>query len=96
FEETGLRVSVGAPCLVNEFHDPKSGFHQIEVFFRCSLTDGAEIEPHWKDPEEVVNRHVWAARDDFARLRVKPDALERIAFEPTTAPSYDPLETIVS
>ena len=35
YEETGLQVSVGAPCLVNEFHDPVSGFHQVEVFFRC-------------------------------------------------------------
>lgn len=96
FEETGLRIMVGVPCLVNEFHDPKIGFHQIDVFFHCTLTDGADIKPDWIDPEEVVNRHVWAARHDFARLRVKPDALERIAFEPFIAISYDPLETIVS
>jgi 8-oxo-dGTP diphosphatase len=33
FEETGLTIEVGAPALVNEFHDPTSGFHQVEVFF---------------------------------------------------------------
>ena len=37
YEETGLHVEVGAPALVNEFHDPKSGYHQVEVFFRCTL-----------------------------------------------------------
>ena len=39
-EETGLTIAVGAPALVNEFHDPKSGFHQVEVFFRCTITRG--------------------------------------------------------
>jgi len=23
FEETGLQIAVGVPCLVNEFHDPR-------------------------------------------------------------------------
>ena len=36
-EECGLRVVVGAPVLVNEFHDPGSDFHQVEVFFRCRI-----------------------------------------------------------
>ncbi len=39
-EETGLRVQVGAPVLVNEFHDPPTGFHQVEVVFRCHVTAG--------------------------------------------------------
>jgi 8-oxo-dGTP pyrophosphatase MutT (NUDIX family) len=36
-EETGLRITVGPPALVNEFHDPDSGFHQIDLFFRCTI-----------------------------------------------------------
>lgn len=39
-EETGLTIQVDAPCLVNEFHNPDNGFHQIEVFFRCRLLAG--------------------------------------------------------
>ncbi|MGA0826319.1 MAG: NUDIX domain-containing protein, partial [Gemmobacter sp.] len=37
-EETGLRIAVEEPALVNEFHDPARGFHQIEVFFRARIT----------------------------------------------------------
>ncbi|MEM1351540.1 MAG: NUDIX hydrolase [Pseudomonadota bacterium] len=95
YEETGLRVEVGMPCLVNEFHDPKSGFHQVEVFFRCVLLGGSEVDPNWKDPENIVTEHIWAAPEDFARLQVKPDMLQRLAFTPDSAFSYDPLETIV-
>ncbi len=95
-EETGLEVEVGAPCLVNEFHDPKTGFHQVDVFFRCFLINGAEIEADWQDPEEVVNRHVWARQEDFTALRVKPDALQNVAFGDASAFTYDPLEEIVS
>ncbi|MEO1363210.1 MAG: NUDIX hydrolase, partial [Pseudomonadota bacterium] len=45
YEETGLRVQVGAPCLVNEFHDPGSGFHQVDVYFHCTLAPaGARVQ----------------------------------------------------
>jgi 8-oxo-dGTP pyrophosphatase MutT (NUDIX family) len=95
FEETGLRVDVGLPCLVNEFHDPRSGFHQVEVFFRCTLAGTATVDPGWKDPAEIVDRHFWVTREDYADLMVKPDALERVAFDPASGLSYDPLEPIV-
>ncbi len=95
FEETGLEVTVGAPCLVNEFHDPASGFHQIEVFFRCTLTSPARVDPDWQDPERIVTRHVWARKDDFDSLMVKPDTLVAIAFDENAAFNYDPLEPIV-
>jgi 8-oxo-dGTP diphosphatase len=52
-EETGLTITVGAPALVNEFHDPKSGFHQVDIFFRCTIIAGA-IDGAWQDPEGVV------------------------------------------
>ena len=94
-EETGLQIEVGLPCLVNEFHDPKSGFHQVEVFFRCALRGSASVDPAWRDPAKIVTTHVWATREDAARLRVKPDALLRVAFDAETAISYDPLEPIV-
>lgn len=95
YEETGLRVAVDAPCMINEFHDPRSGFHQVEVFFRCRLLNGASISPDWKDPENIVTQHVWATAEDMSRLKVKPDSLRRIAFEPKAGVTYDPLEVIV-
>lgn len=67
FEETGLRVSVGAPCLVNEFHDPNGTFHQVEVFFRCTLIAG-ELDPAWLDPEKIVTQRRWVTRDKLAAL----------------------------
>ncbi len=95
FEETGLRITVGQPCLVNEFHDPASGFHQVEVFFRCRIRGKLGIDPTWQDLENIVTEHVWATRAMLQNLLVKPDALELVAFDPGRAPSYDPLETIV-
>ncbi|MGR3520338.1 MAG: NUDIX domain-containing protein, partial [Roseovarius sp.] len=78
YEETGLVIAVGTPCLVNEFHAPDSGFHQVEVFFRCRLVSGA-LRDDWRDPEGVVSRRRWVTRDEMATLRVKPDSLGRVA-----------------
>lgn len=95
FEETGLTVRVGAPCLVNEFHDPASGFHQVEIFFRCTLEGHADVPDRWQDPENIVNRHIWASATDLNDLMVKPDRLRDLAFAPLTGAVYDPLEQIV-
>lgn len=95
YEETGLRVSVKAPCMINEFHDPHSGFHQVEVFFRCTLLNGASISPDWKDPEMIVTEHVWASAEEMSGLKVKPDGLRRVAFDAAAGLIYDPLEVIV-
>ncbi len=91
-EETGLTVAVGPPALVNEFHDPATGFHQVEVFFRCTLVAG---DPHgpWTDPEGVVARRAWVTRDALADLRHKPGALAAAAWG--TGLLYDTLELIV-
>jgi ADP-ribose pyrophosphatase YjhB (NUDIX family) len=98
-EETGLRVDVGALALVNEFHDPASGFHQVELFFRCSLpapaTATAGIPAGWRDPEGVVNRRRLVSREEYAGLRVKPDSLGAAAWSRYETPLYDALETIV-
>ncbi|MEP2886908.1 MAG: NUDIX hydrolase [Lentilitoribacter sp.] len=96
YEETGLRVTVGAPALVNEFHDPKHGFHQVEIFFRCTLDGAVEIASDWKDTEAVVNRHIWVTQDELAHVFHKPSSLGEVAFDPNCALRYDPLEQIVS
>lgn len=91
YEETGLRIDVGAPCLVNEFHSAEHEFHQIEVFFRCTLR-GGELCNDWCDPEGVVSQRRWFSQADLARIRLKPDSLPDIAFRGGIA--YDSLETI--
>lgn len=93
-EETGLTVAVGAPALINEFHDPVTGFHQVDLFFRCTITAGA-IDPAWRDPEGVVTRRRFFTRSDLelGRIRFKPDSLPDAAWG--TSILYDPLEVIV-
>jgi 8-oxo-dGTP pyrophosphatase MutT (NUDIX family) len=94
-EETGLTVRVGAPCLVNEFHDPRSGFHQVEVFFRCEISGSAEIHPHWKDVANIVTQHHWVTAQDMRALSFKPSSLIDVAFAAQSAITYDPLERIL-
>lgn len=91
-EETGLTVAVGAPALVNEFHDPATGFHQVDLYFRCQITAG-HIDPGWQDPEGVVTNRRFFSRAEMAGIRFKPDSLPRAAWG--TAMIYDPLEVIV-
>ena len=93
-EETGLEISVGSVALINEFHDPKSGFHQVEVFFRCAVAAG-KIDHNWRDPEHVVTSRRFFARSEIPAIRLKPDSLPAIAFAPDAPARYDPLETIV-
>jgi ADP-ribose pyrophosphatase YjhB (NUDIX family) len=96
-EETGLDVIVGAPCLVNEFHDPRGSFHQIEIYFRCVLAgDPAGALPaDWSDPEGVVSWRVWVGRDQISAFRVKPDGLVAAAWGRPGEVLYDPLEQII-
>ena len=91
-EETGLVIAVGAPCLVNEFHNPDTGFHQVELFFRCRITDGA-LRDDWPDPEAIVTRRRFVTRSEMAGLRFKPDSLPDVAF--SRGMGYDPLERLV-
>ena len=90
-EETGLHVNVGAPALVNEFHDPDRGFHQVEVFFRCTAI--GQMPAAWDDPEGVVTKRRWVTREELARVRHKPSSLAEVAWG--TGLTYDPLERIV-
>jgi 8-oxo-dGTP diphosphatase len=91
-EETGLTVTVSAPILVNEFHDPDRGFHQVEIIFRATLSSDTGIV--LEDPEKVVNRFTWASRTELPRLRHKPAMLARAVWGQHAA-WYDPLERIV-
>lgn len=91
-EETGLAIAVGAPFLVNEFHDPARGFHQIEIHFRARLTGAEDLT--LTDPEGVVNRARWVTRRELADLRHKPGSLAAAIWDGETA-FYDPLERIV-
>ena len=92
-EETGLTIAVGAPCLVNEFHDPDSDFHQVDIYFRATIT-GGRLDDRWRDPEGIVTRRRWVARDQIGALRVKPDSLAQVAWGPGGL-LYDPLEPII-
>ena len=91
-EETGLLISVGAPFLVNEFHDPARGFHQVDLLFRATLIATDEVS--LADPEGVVNRFRWVTQVELGALRHKPDSLAAAIWGDAAA-HYDPLETIV-
>lgn len=93
-EETGLSVQVGLPCLVNELHDPGGSFHQVDIYFRCTIV-GGNPDGDWTDPEGVVSHRRWVTRAELSRLRVKPDSLAAVAWRDPGAPVYDPLEPIL-
>ena len=94
WEETGLGIAVGRLLAVSEFHAPERDFHQVELFYRCTITGGT-TDGDWRDPEGVVNRWRWVDERAYAGLRVKPDILRRLAFDPEGPVLHDPLEPIV-
>jgi len=93
-EETGLTITVGAPCLINEFHDPATGLHQVDLFFRCTIAAGS-LSPGWRDPERIVTARRFFSRDDLMsrRIRFKPDSLPQAAWD--GGMFYDPLERLI-
>jgi ADP-ribose pyrophosphatase YjhB (NUDIX family) len=90
-EECGLTVEVGAPCLVNEYHLPETGFHQVEIFFRCTIT-GGQISDGWLDPDGTVHKRAFFTRDQVQSLMIKPDSLRQLPWEEGL--TYDPLELL--
>jgi 8-oxo-dGTP diphosphatase len=94
-EETGLTVDIGPPVLVNEFHDPDTGFHQVDLFFRCAVMAG-DLDDSWTDPEGVVTDRRFFSRTELAagHIRFKPDSLPDAAWG-SDAALYDPLEVIL-
>ena len=95
FEETSLSIAVGAPCLVNEFHDPESGYHQIDLFFRCTVQPHSNRPTRWTDTENIVTDRRWLTRAALAATPHKPDSLAQVAFG-EDALTYDPLEVLVT
>lgn len=93
-EETGLEVEVHAPCLVNEFHNKASNFHQIEIFFRCTVISG-KIDANWRDPENVVTKRRFFTADQMKAINFKPSSLPDVAFSTRKSVQYDTLEPIV-
>ena len=91
YEETGLSIEVGAPCLINEFHDPERRFHQIDLFFRAKIVAGT-LQEDWEDPEAIVHSRRFFTQEELAGIRLKPDSLAQVAFQ--RGFGYDPLELI--
>lgn len=94
-EECGLDITVGPLALVNEFHDPATGFHQVDLFFRCTV-QGVDLDPLWRDPEGIVHRRRFFTPGELAAIRIKPDSLAHVAFAAPGPAHYDPLEPIVT
>jgi 8-oxo-dGTP pyrophosphatase MutT (NUDIX family) len=94
-EETGLTIRVGPPALINEFHDPASGFHQVDIFFRCTVTGGV-IDARWRDPARVVTDRRFFSQDELKQrlIRFKPDSLVEVAWAESGL-TYDPLERLI-
>lgn len=90
-EETGLQISVGPPCLVNEFHDPGGSFHQVEVFFRCKILNG-QLDEDWQDPEGIVSKRRFFSREELGAIDLKPSSLPDVAWN--RGFGYDPMEPI--
>lgn len=96
-EECGLEISVGAPCLVNEFHDPASRFHQVDIYFQAWIT-GGDISQDWVDPAGVVTRRRLVTETELRGLRFKPDSLPELAWGKAAQDGralYDALEPIL-
>lgn len=93
-EETGLRILVGLPALINEFHDPATGFHQVDIFFHCTITAGS-LNTDWRDPERVVTERRFFAQEELLqnRIRFKPDSLTSVPWQNSL--TYDPLERLI-
>ncbi len=94
WEETGLRVRAGGLLAVNEFHDPASGFHQVDLFFAARIVGGA-LDTGWQDPAQVVSERRFFTPAELSAIRLKPDMLPDLAFGPRGPARYDPLEVIV-
>lgn len=92
-EETGLTVEVGEVVLVNEFHDPKSTYHQVDIYFRCEIVAG-QLDPDWQDVDGVVHDRRFVTEDEIATLLVKPDSLAQVAWGDGGI-TYDPLEPVL-
>ncbi|MEM8841000.1 MAG: NUDIX domain-containing protein [Pseudomonadota bacterium] len=91
-EETGLAITPGPLAGVSEFHNPESGFHQVDIFFHATAL--MPLPADWSDPEGVVVERRWADAATLAKLPHKPDHLAEMAFSGWPA-TYHPLHRMV-
>ena len=92
-EETGMVVRPGRLLGLSEFHNPATGFHQVDLLFRARLAGGEEAV--LADPEGVVNRLRWAGEAELDRLRVKPGILRQVAFGARRGLVHEGLDVMV-
>ncbi len=93
WEECGLRINVLQPLVVSEFRNSDTGFHQVEIIFRCSVLSG-RLDPDWQDPERVVSKRRLASRVELGTLPVKPDMLKTMDWDNPSL-TYEPLHEIL-
>ena len=89
-EETGLSVTPGPVVGIAEFTDPKTNFHQVELFFAIDGIEG-ELSDDWTDPAAVVTDRRWVTRAELEELRYRPLSLGTLAFEPGAGLTPSPL-----
>lgn len=78
-EETGLPITPGDLAGISEFHNPDTGFHQVEMFFYATPT--GPLPDTWTDPEGVVHMRRLFRREELVDHPHKPDALAGMAFD---------------
>ena len=78
-EETGLAIIPSEFAGLSEFHNPRTGFHQVELFFHAT-TEGP-LPGEWADPEGIVHARRLADRAALTDLPHKPDNLAAMAFD---------------
>lgn len=76
-EEMGAPVEVGEILFVREYiadhHNPspkKSGYHQVNIIFECSLINDAFETPHQQDPNQVGVE--WVPVDSLMEFKLYP------------------------
>ncbi|MEM0991338.1 MAG: NUDIX hydrolase, partial [Pseudomonadota bacterium] len=93
YEETGLTVEVGPVVLVNEFQDPNSNNHHIDIYFRSEIVAG-QLDASRRDVDGVVHDRRFVTREEIETLLVKPDSLAEVAWGGGGI-TYDPLEPVL-
>ena len=80
---------------MNEFHDPEGEFHQVDIYFHCTLAGTEKIDPDWRDIDMIVSKWQWVSQAELTQVPHKPDTLGAVAFGSDPTAIYDPLEPIV-
>lgn len=78
-EETGLTIAPGPLCHVSEFHNPETGYHQVDLFFLARLTT-TDLRRDWRDPAGVVTKRRFFAAEELGGVRFLPSVLPALAF----------------